>query len=366
MTRMGFESKWCRWVEACLKSSLVSILVNGSSLEEFGVEKGIVRGVRVGSNQVMVSHLQYADDIIFFREWNSENVKALMSILRCFEEVLGLQVNFKNSKLYGLGVSDEELGSMASGMGCDIGEFSFTYLGLPIGATRGILDFGRIDYRRLRNRFPRLLHLDRSKEGSVMDKGTWVNNEWVWDWIGVETLVGYMEVAFNVEGGFKVKTLMSLIEEKIIRMEVGGQDTLWNKLVPKKVNIFVWRARKDRLPVRVKLDKRGIDLDSILCDSCNDSVETCTHCLVTCDLAMSVWTKLFNWWKVRNCNAFTIDEIFSHSGNAIVPTFLSVIWQAVIWTSRYFIWKVRNDRVFGNKVSSANKIVQDIQLKSYE
>ncbi|GKE77279.1 hypothetical protein Tco_1543399, partial [Tanacetum coccineum] len=120
MTRMGFESKWCRWVEACLKSSLVSILVNGSSLEEFGVEKGIVRGVRVGSNQVMVSHLQYADDIIFFGEWNSENVKALMSILRCFEEVLGLQVNFNNSKLYGLGVSDEELGSMASGMGCDI------------------------------------------------------------------------------------------------------------------------------------------------------------------------------------------------------------------------------------------------------
>ncbi|GKD75092.1 reverse transcriptase domain, reverse transcriptase zinc-binding domain protein [Tanacetum coccineum] len=163
MTMMGFESKWCGWVEACLKSSSVSILVNGSPLEEFGVEKGvrqgdplapflfilaakglnvimieavekgIFRGVRVGSDQVMVSHLQYADDTIFFGEWNSENAKALMSILRCFEEVSGLRVNFNNSKLYGLGVSDEELGSMASGMGCDIGEFSFTYLGLPIG-----------------------------------------------------------------------------------------------------------------------------------------------------------------------------------------------------------------------------------------
>ncbi|GJX37904.1 hypothetical protein Tco_0251207 [Tanacetum coccineum] len=50
--------------------------------------------------------------------------------------------------------------------------------------------------------------------------------------------------AFDVIGRFKVKTLMGLIEEKIIQMEVGGQDSLWNKLVPIKVNIFMWRARK--------------------------------------------------------------------------------------------------------------------------
>ena len=36
------------------------------------------------------------------------------------------------------------------------------------------------------------------------------------------------------------------------------------------------------------------------------------------------------------------------------------------WTSGYYIWKERNDRVFKGKVSSTNKIVQDIQLKSYE
>nr|GEX28568.1 probable leucine-rich repeat receptor-like protein kinase IMK3 [Tanacetum cinerariifolium] len=80
--------------------------------------------------------------------------------------------------------------------------------------------------------------------------------------------------ALDVKGGFKVKTLMGLIEQKIIRMGGDGQDTLWNKLVPKKVNIFVWRARKGRLPVREELNKRGIDLDSLLCALCNDSVET--------------------------------------------------------------------------------------------
>ena len=58
--------------------------------------------------------------------------------------------------------------------------------------------------------------------------------------------------------------------------------------------------------------------------------------------------------------------IYHHSGNVNVPTSLSYIWQAVIWTSGYYIWKERNARVFGNKVSSVNKIFQDIQLKSFE
>ncbi|GKD33802.1 RNA-directed DNA polymerase, eukaryota, reverse transcriptase zinc-binding domain protein, partial [Tanacetum coccineum] len=81
------------------------------------------------------------------------------------------------------------------------------------------------------------------------------------------------------DGEFTVKELARSVEEKILHMESGGQETLWNKLVPKKVNIFVWRALKGRLLVRVEHDRRGIDLDSVLCPCCNNFVETCAHCL---------------------------------------------------------------------------------------
>ncbi|GKB26926.1 reverse transcriptase domain, reverse transcriptase zinc-binding domain protein [Tanacetum coccineum] len=97
------------------------------------VEKGIFRGVMVGTNKVSVSHIQYADDTIFFGEWNKENAKSLMCILKCFEEVFGLKVNYNKSKLYGIGVNEEEMMDMARWMGCGTGEFPFTYLGLPIG-----------------------------------------------------------------------------------------------------------------------------------------------------------------------------------------------------------------------------------------
>lgn len=53
------------------------------------------------------------------------------------------------------------------------------------------------------------------------------------------------------DGEFKVKELSRRIEEKLLLSDSGSQETLWNKLVPKKVNIFVWRALRGRLPVRV-------------------------------------------------------------------------------------------------------------------
>ena len=100
------------------------------------------------------------------------------------------------------------------------------------------------------------------------------------------------------EDEFTVKDLSRMVESKVLHVDSGGQETILNKLVPKKVNIFVWRALKGRLPVCDALDRRGIDLDSVLCPSCNNGVETCAHCLTTCGLAMSVWEKIFNCWKV--------------------------------------------------------------------
>ncbi|GKC78488.1 kinase-like domain, beta-lactamase/transpeptidase-like protein [Tanacetum coccineum] len=140
----------------------MSILVNGSPTEEFrlergvrqvdplspflfilaaeglnwivseAVENGIFRGVNIGSNREVVSHLQYADDTIFIGEWNKENTISLMCILECFEEVSGLRINFNKSKLYGIGVNDDEVIEMSRWMKCGIREFPFTCLGLPI------------------------------------------------------------------------------------------------------------------------------------------------------------------------------------------------------------------------------------------
>ncbi|GJU29706.1 putative RNA-directed DNA polymerase, eukaryota, reverse transcriptase zinc-binding domain protein, partial [Tanacetum coccineum] len=82
------------------------------------VARDIFKGWPIGNDDVMVSLLQYVDDIVIFREWNRVNAKNLMCILKCFEEVVGLKINLNKSKLYDVGVERVEVEGMAWFVGC--------------------------------------------------------------------------------------------------------------------------------------------------------------------------------------------------------------------------------------------------------
>ncbi|GKA32658.1 zinc finger, CCHC-type containing protein [Tanacetum coccineum] len=142
--------------------------------------------------------------------------------------------------------------------------------------------------------FPRLYHLDRRKEARVAEKGKWVDNEWQceWDW-------DTWRWTLQEDGKFTVNALTKMVEERLFR-----------------------------IPVRVELDKRGIDLDSILCPCCDSVVETCEHSLVVCNFAMSVWERVYRWWKVGDVNAFSIGELFASNGNVDIPNHAIRLWQA--------------------------------------
>ncbi|GJU12166.1 cysteine-rich receptor-like protein kinase, partial [Tanacetum coccineum] len=44
LIQMGFGVKWCKWIETCQKSALISVLVNGSPTVEFKMERGVRQG----------------------------------------------------------------------------------------------------------------------------------------------------------------------------------------------------------------------------------------------------------------------------------------------------------------------------------
>lgn len=41
---MGFGSKWICWITACVSTTSMSILLNGSPLQSFNMEKGLRQG----------------------------------------------------------------------------------------------------------------------------------------------------------------------------------------------------------------------------------------------------------------------------------------------------------------------------------
>ncbi|PWA67054.1 reverse transcriptase domain, Reverse transcriptase zinc-binding domain protein [Artemisia annua] len=69
----------------------------------------------------------------------------------------------------------------------------------------------------------------------------------------------------------------------------------WNKLLPIKVNITSWRIANRRLPTRINLDKRGIDLNSVRCPIRDEALETEDHLLFYCNLANKVWKNILKW-----------------------------------------------------------------------
>jgi len=110
--------------------NIVAEALNG--LMSQALEKRIYKGFLVGINRVEVSI--HADDTIFFGEATMENVRAIKAILRAFELVSGLKINFATSSFGAFGVPDQWKIVAANYLNCSLMSFPFTYLGVPIGA----------------------------------------------------------------------------------------------------------------------------------------------------------------------------------------------------------------------------------------
>ncbi|GJZ21315.1 RNA-directed DNA polymerase, eukaryota, reverse transcriptase zinc-binding domain protein [Tanacetum coccineum] len=110
----------------------------------------------------------------------------------------------------------------------------------------------------------------------------------------------------------------SLIDSHIL--EVSPIATRWNRSIPIKVNIFLWRLLLNKLPSRVNLDRSGIDVHSILC------VETVNHIFFTCEVASDLWALLAKWWELDILFCANMTDWISW-----LDTSSSLIRKALLW-----------------------------------
>ncbi|GJQ96935.1 RNA-directed DNA polymerase, eukaryota, reverse transcriptase zinc-binding domain protein [Tanacetum coccineum] len=158
----GFGLKWRNWISGCLNNAKGSVLVNGNPTKEFQffkglkqgdplspflfilvmetlhlsfkriINAGLYRGISINGS-LTLSHLFYADDVVFVGEWKDSNIHILLNVLKCFFLASGLKINLQKSKLMGLGVSSNVVNSAANLMGCSILQLPFNYLGVKVG-----------------------------------------------------------------------------------------------------------------------------------------------------------------------------------------------------------------------------------------
>ena len=184
MGRMGFGSRWMSWIKWCISTASFSVLINGSpvgffqssrglrqgdllspylfvigmealsSLIKHAVEGNYLSGSRFADRrgeELVISHLLYADDTLLFCKAHKDQLKFMNWTLMWFEAISELRINLNKSEIIPIGhvVNVEEL---ALELGCGVGSLPTSYLGLTLGANHKALGIWYSAEERFRKR----------------------------------------------------------------------------------------------------------------------------------------------------------------------------------------------------------------------
>ncbi|XP_071718172.1 uncharacterized protein [Rutidosis leptorrhynchoides] len=232
------------------------------------------RTMSIGGRLTLVKSVLNCLPLYFFSLFHAPPcvIKKLESV-RC-DQINATVVSFKNSF------------SIAVGDGCKTSFWSDIWVGSDT----------------LKNRFGRIFRLEQNPNVMVRDR---INQDGSGNWEWSRQPTGRIKSQFedlvaaisdtklnskddtwawnlNGNGKFTTKKLSCLLDSKSLCVGSNFTDTLRNNLVPKKVEVFIWRARKNRIASLIELDKRGIDLHTVRCPLCDDDVETVNHALLFC------------------------------------------------------------------------------------
>ena len=96
------------------------------------VDVGMFKGIKLSSS-LNLSHMFYADDVVFVGQWCNDNINTLVHVLECFYRASGLRINMSKSKILGIHVEGEKIKHAASKLGCLILKTLFSSLGTKVG-----------------------------------------------------------------------------------------------------------------------------------------------------------------------------------------------------------------------------------------
>ncbi|GKD20495.1 RNA-directed DNA polymerase, eukaryota, reverse transcriptase zinc-binding domain protein, partial [Tanacetum coccineum] len=287
-----------------------SVLVNGSPSNEFSIKRGlrqgdllspflfiiVMEGLRIAMQNVVCSglireavigtsghknsHLFYADDMVIISYWNNQDMSNIIRVLQVFDLASGLKINVSKSNVLGLGVSSQDVKDMASDTCC--GPAPLKLYGL-------LFSWGKWG--------------DKEDGVGLMGECSIGCTIWMLIRIACSRITEFMMLRpdswrWNLEddGIFTVHVTRTHIDACMLPSI--SPCTSWLKVLPRKVNVFIWRFILDRLPTRLNLSLRGIEIPSIECPICNSGMESIDHIFFDCEVASNIWCMVRVWTDI--------------------------------------------------------------------
>ncbi|GJX51873.1 RNA-directed DNA polymerase, eukaryota, reverse transcriptase zinc-binding domain protein [Tanacetum coccineum] len=163
-------------------------------------------------------------------------------------------------------------------------------------------------------------------------------------------------------GTFTVKDARNIIDQKTLP---SLPSTSWDKIIPRKVNIFMWRLSLDRLPHRLNLSLRGMDIPAISCSSCNANVESANHIFFECIIASDLWKLVYRWCEIPFVQALSFEAFKDWLSSWHAPKEkkhrLFIISTSVLW----WLWRFRNSVTFNSQPLRKSDIFDYVRSTSF-
>ncbi|GKA06528.1 RNA-directed DNA polymerase, eukaryota [Tanacetum coccineum] len=168
--------------------------------------------------------------------------------------------------------------------------------------------------------------------------------------------------SLNGSGLFRVSDIRILLDDSFLPKEVVA--TRWVKFLPIKINIFAWKVSLDRLPTRLNLAHRGVQVSSLDCPVCSLVHENSSHILFSCSMALDISRLICRWWDLGWSPFGSYAEWLSWFKNVKLSSTLKEMLEGVYYVAWWSIWKFRN-HLFDSRKPRKNVLFDDIVARSF-
>lgn len=100
------------------------------------MNQGLLNGLQVGGQSgPILTHLQFADDTLIFCQAYLDQIMLIRRLLRGFETMSDLRINYHKTVICGIGVDISLTESFAKILRCQFQCLPLKYLGMPLGVS---------------------------------------------------------------------------------------------------------------------------------------------------------------------------------------------------------------------------------------